>query len=136
MTHQIALARLMPHRPSGPSIGKAACQGNPAHTVPEIWEASHGTVTAFCDFAGTGWTFAGLARAFGQRNPGIKGYGVEPKGAAALAGVTVKCPAHRIQGGGYAMAELPLLAGTMVDGYLFTCRDIIAQPRERSSLRP
>ncbi|HEX4637444.1 MAG TPA: cysteine synthase family protein [Rhizomicrobium sp.] len=93
------------------------------HTGPEIWEASQGAVTAFCDFAGTGGTFAGLARALRQRNPAIRGYIVEPERAAALAGQTIQCAAHRIQGGGYAMAELPLLAGIAVDGFLTVTDD-------------
>lgn len=88
------------------------------HTGPEIWEASQGTVTAFCDFAGTGGTFAGLARAFRQRNSKVRGYLVEPKNAAALAGEPISNPAHRIQGGGYAMAHLPLLAGIAIDGFV------------------
>ena len=75
-------------------------------------------ITAFCDFAGTGGTFAGLARAFRQRDPNIKGYIVEPQSAAALAGGPIKNPSHRIQGGGYAMADLPLLAGIAVDGFV------------------
>ena len=88
------------------------------HTGPEIWEASQGAITSFCDFAGTGGTFAGLERAFRRRNPGIRGYVVEPEAAAALAGHPVQSPAHRIQGGGYAIAPLPLLAGCKVDGFL------------------
>jgi len=88
------------------------------HTGPEIWEASQGTITAFCDFVGTGGSFAGLARAFRQRNPKIKGYIVEPQSAAVLAGKAIENPAHRIQGGGYAMATLPLLAGIAIDGFV------------------
>jgi len=88
------------------------------HTGPEIWDASGGTITAFCDFVGTGGTFAGLARAFRQRNPAIRGYIVEPEQAAVLAGHRVQNQSHRIQGGGYAMAALPLLAGIGVDGFL------------------
>lgn len=87
-------------------------------TGPEIWEASGGAITAFCDFVGTGGTFAGLARAFRQRNPAIKAYVVEPQGAAALGQGIAPSPAHRIQGGGYAMAELPLLKDVTVDGFL------------------
>lgn len=34
---------------------------------------------------------------------------VEPAGAAVLAGGALTRPNHRIQGGGYAMPELPLL---------------------------
>ena len=43
---------------------------------------------------------------------------VEPAGAAILAGAPVSYPNHRIQGGGYAMADLPLLDPAHVDGYL------------------
>ena len=93
------------------------------HTGPEIWQASQGSVTAFCDFAGTGGTFAGLARAFRQRNPAIRGYIVEPERAAALAGRPVTCPGHPIQGGGYAMSELLLLSGIAVDGFLAVTDD-------------
>lgn len=93
------------------------------HTGPEIWDASQGSITAFCDFAGTGGTFAGLARAFRQRNPSIRGYVVEPQTAAALAGKPVQLGGHRIQGGGYAMAQLPLLAGVVVDGFLTVSDD-------------
>lgn len=93
------------------------------HTGPEIWEASQGSVTAFCDFTGTGGTFAGLARAFRQRNPRVRGYIVEPETAAALAGKPVPSGAHRIQGGGYAMTELPLLAGIAIDGFLTVSDD-------------
>src|SRR5262249_9185438 len=97
---------------------------------PEIWEASQGTVTAFCDFAGTGGTFAGLAKAFRQRNPAIRGYIVEPEGAPSLAGEPVTCSAHRIQGGGYSMTALPVLAGMAVDGFIrVTDEEAIAAAR-------
>jgi cysteine synthase A len=43
---------------------------------------------------------------------------VEPDGAAALAGQSIVSPRHRIQGGGYAMPHLPLLAECKVDGFL------------------
>lgn len=87
------------------------------HTGPEIWEASGGTITAFCDFVGTGGTFAGLARAFRKRNPKIRGYVVEPQGSAVVAGCSVTCPNHRIQGGGYAM-PLSLLDDAKPDGMI------------------
>jgi cysteine synthase A len=92
-------------------------------TGPEIWEASGGTVTAFCDFAGTGGTFAGLQRAFKARNPAIRGYLVEPAGAAVLAGQPPTRPAHRIQGGGYSMPDLALLKGLEPDGYVTVSDD-------------
>lgn len=68
------------------------------HTGPEILEQTGGSFDAFCDFAGTGGTFAGCAAAFRERNPAIRCCLVEPD-----------TPQHRIQGGGYAMAELPML---------------------------
>jgi cysteine synthase A len=91
-------------------------------TAPEIWEASNGTVTAFCDFVGTGGTFWGCAAYLIPKN--VKCIMVEPAGAAVLAGEEVTKPNHRIQGGGYVMKDLPALATkgtditTLIDGYL------------------
>ena len=59
-------------------------------------------IDAFCDFAGTGGTFAGCAAAFKEHNPAIRCYVVEPAGAAVLSGAALTDPGHRIQGGGYA----------------------------------
>jgi cysteine synthase A len=88
------------------------------HTGPEFLRQSGGQMDAFCDFAGTGGTFAGCAAAFKEYNPAIRCYLVEPAGAAVLAGEPVTYGSHRIQGGGYAMAHLPLLNPAHVDGYL------------------
>ncbi len=88
------------------------------HTAPEILRQSNASIDIFCDYAGTGSTFAGCAAAFKQRNPNILCYIVEPVGAAVLAGKPVTNPNHRIQGGGYSMAELPLLNHEHIDGYL------------------
>jgi cysteine synthase A len=88
------------------------------HTGPEFLRQSGGSIEAFCDFAGTGGTFAGCAAAFKAYNPSIRCYLVEPEGAAALAGQAVDYPNHRIQGGGYSMAHLPLLRPEHIDGYL------------------
>lgn len=88
------------------------------HTGPEIYDACGGTLTAFCDFVGTGGSFAGLSKAFKARNPSIKAYVVEPAGAAVLRGSAACDPNHRIQGGGYAMAELDLLKDAQIDGFL------------------
>jgi cysteine synthase A len=97
-------------------------------TAPEIWEASNGSVTAFCDFVGTGGTFGGCAAFFKPR--GVLCYVVEPVGAAVLAGQEVTNSNHRIQGGGYIMKELPAMNPTdsngeakkdesaLVDGYI------------------
>lgn len=86
-------------------------------TAPEIWEASGGSVTAFCDFVGTGGSFGGCASFFHQYS--VKCYIVEPAGAAVLAGHEVTRPNHRVQGGGYLMNDLPMIASqTLIDGYI------------------
>ena len=88
------------------------------HTGPEIYDACAGSLTAFCDFVGTGGSFAGLSKAFKARNPAIKAYVVEPAGAAVLQGERASRPNHRIQGGGYGIAELGLLKDIKIDGFL------------------
>lgn len=88
------------------------------HTGPEILRQSAGTITAFCDFAGSGGTFGGCAAALKGFDPAIRCYVVEPADAAVLAGEPVSNPNHRIQGGGYSMTDLPLLRRDLVDGYL------------------
>ncbi len=96
--------------------------GNPrAHedgTAAELWEQTGGDIDAFCEFVGTGGTFAGVSRFLKSKNPSIACYVVEPDGAAVLAGHPLADPAHRIQGGGYSMATLPLIDPALVDGYL------------------
>ena len=87
-------------------------------TAPEIWKQCDGSLTAFCDFAGSGGTFAGCTSFFKEKNPHIKCYLVEPDGAAALSGDVVATPDHPIQGGGYGMAELSQLDEVTPDGYL------------------
>jgi cysteine synthase A len=97
-------------------------EGNPRahilHTGPEIIRQANGAFDAFCDFAGTGGSFAGCAAAFKAHNPAIRCYVVEPSGAAVLQGKPVTNANHRIQGGGYSMAELPLVKAEHVDGYI------------------
>lgn len=92
-------------------------QAHYQHTAPEIMRQSGG-IDAFCDFIGSGGSFAGCARHFKEVDPAIKCYVVEPAGAAAFASEVVTRPNHRIQGGGYSMAELPLLDRDLVDGCL------------------
>ena len=92
-------------------------------TAPEIWEQCAGRLDAFCDFAGSGGTFAGCARFFREKNPDIRCYVIEPDGAAALSGKDVSAPDHPIQGGGYAMSELSQLDGSEPDGYLSVTSD-------------
>jgi cysteine synthase A len=91
------------------------------HTGPEMWLQSGGAIRAFCDFVGTGGTFAGCAAALKERDPSIRCFVVEPKGAAILAGEPVTSPAHRIQGGGYAISPLAMLRSVQIDGYLKVC---------------
>jgi len=88
------------------------------HTGPEILRQSGGAIDGFCDFAGTGGSFAGCAAAFKEYNPAIRCYLIEPAGAAVLSGEPLNYPNHRIQGGGYAMADLPQLRQEHIDGYL------------------
>lgn len=96
--------------------------GNPgAHermTGPELWEQSGGCIDAFCDFVGSGGTLAGTSRFLRSKNPAIKCYPIEPKGAAVIAGEDLVKPDHPIQGGGYAMVDLDFLRGLSWDGFL------------------
>ncbi|MHA6264212.1 PLP-dependent cysteine synthase family protein [Arenibacterium sp. CAU 1754] len=87
-------------------------------TGPELWRDSDETLTAFVDFVGSGGSYGGIVPYLKSQNPDLRGYVVEPEGAAILGGQTVSNPAHPIQGGGYAMADLTQLAGAPVDGYL------------------
>lgn len=88
------------------------------NTAQEIIRQTAGRFDAFCDFVGTGGSFAGCAAAFKEHDPSIRCFLVEPAGAAALAGQPVTRPGHRIQGGGYSMPHLPLLRPDLVDRYL------------------
>ncbi|MCX5971185.1 MAG: cysteine synthase family protein [Coprothermobacterota bacterium] len=88
------------------------------HTGPEFLQQSGGKIDAFCDFVGTGGSFAGCAAAFKEHDPSIRCFVVEPAGAAVLAGELVSYPNHRIQGGGYGMAHLPLLRPEQIDGFI------------------
>ena len=88
------------------------------HTGPEFLTQTAGNIDAFCDFAGTGGSFAGCAEAFKAHNRAIRCYLLEPAGAAVLAQHPITAPNHKIQGGGYAMSDLPLVDDNLVDGYL------------------
>lgn len=93
------------------------------HTGPEIIRQTGGKLDVFCDFAGSGGSFAGCAAAFKEYHPAIQCFLIEPKGAAALAGECITNPNHRIQGGGYSKSTLPLLDPTHIDGYLTVAED-------------
>lgn len=88
------------------------------HTGPELWSQTSGRIDAFCEFVGTGGTYAGVTLALKARRRSIACYVVEPAGAAVLAGKPLTDPNHRIQGGGYSMAEIPLLERVPIDGFL------------------
>ncbi|MEE4349333.1 MAG: cysteine synthase family protein [Pacificimonas sp.] len=87
-------------------------------TGPEIWEQSERAITAFCDFVGSGGTYAGVTRYLKQQRPDIACYLVEPEGAAVLSGERLRDPNHPIQGGGYSRRNLRFLDNVPVDGYL------------------
>jgi cysteine synthase len=88
------------------------------NTGPEIIRQAGGNIDVFCDFVGSGGSFAGVAKFLKEHNPATKCYVVEPQGAAALAGEPITQPNHRIQGGGYSMPELPLIDRTLIDGFM------------------
>lgn len=96
-------------------------QAHTAGTAAELWQQSGGTITAFCDFAGSGGTLGGVARALAPK--GVRAYAVEPAGAAVLAGAPASCAEHPIQGGGYAMPDLAHLAGAPLAGHLCVSGD-------------
>jgi cysteine synthase A len=79
------------------------------YTGEEIWTQSGGTADAFVDVVGTGGTFGGVMRCLRRHSPAMRGYVVEPAGAAVLAGRAVTNPSHVIQGAGYSKADLPLI---------------------------
>ena len=101
--------------------------GNPqAHfdtTAPELWSDSAQSLTAFVDFAGSAGTYAGTIRGLKAIDLKIRGYVLEPTGAAAISGNPVTQPDHPIQGGGYAMGDLSFMGDTPVDGYLTVSGD-------------
>ena len=99
-------------------VNPSAAAAHELHTGAEIWQQAEGGIDAFCDFVGTGGSYAGVTRALKSRDPSIRCYVVEPSGSAVLSGGDVTDPNHRIQGGGYSMPELPLLEDHLIDGYM------------------
>jgi cysteine synthase len=99
-------------------VRRAARSAHEEHTGPELWTQTDGGIDAFCEFVGSGGTYAGVTAALKARRPSIACYVVEPATAAILAGHAVTEPNHRIQGGGYSMADLEMLRDVPVDGYL------------------
>lgn len=104
------------------------------HTGEEMWEQSRGEVEVFVDFAGTAGSFTGVMRALRKHQPKVRGYLIEPLSAAPLAKLPVSNPSHRIQGGGYNMANLPLLDRAMVTDFV-TVDDNAAMEASRALAR-
>lgn len=104
-------------------------------TGAEIWEQTGGDLEVFCEFVGTGGTFAGVARHLKARDPSIACYVVEPEGAAALAGKEVVNPSHRIQGGGYAMSRLEGIDEGLADGMLEISDDAAMETSRRLAIQ-
>jgi cysteine synthase A len=88
------------------------------HTGPEFLRQTEGMIDAFCDFPGSGGTFAGCAASFKEYDPSIRCFIVEPDGAAVLGGEKVTHTRHRIQGGGYSMPRLSFIKPEYIDGFL------------------
>ncbi len=88
------------------------------YTGPEIWKQAGGKVDVFVDFVGSGGSFTGITRYLKRQNPKLRAYLLEPAGQAVLAGQAVSRLGHKIQGGGYSMADLPLLQRDLVTDYL------------------
>ena len=110
-------------------------QAHYLHTAREIMEQAGGKINAFCDFVGSGGTFAGCAAAFKEHDPGIECFVVEPAGCAVLAHKDTSQPNHKIQGGGYSMRNLSMLEPGKIDGYLsVTDEEAIAAARSLAKL--
>ena len=89
------------------------------NTGPEILRQSGRSIQAFCGLRGeAGARSPAVRRRSRKYDPEIQCYVVEPEGAAVIAGEEADCPGHRIQGGGYSMADLDCIDREHVDGYL------------------
>jgi cysteine synthase len=88
------------------------------HTGLEILRQAGCPISAFCDFVGSGGTFAGCAARLKEHDSCTQCFIVEPTGCAVLAGNPVSNPRHRIQGGGYSDASLEMIRRHDVDGYV------------------
>jgi len=88
------------------------------HTGPEIIAQAGTIIDGFCDFVGSGGTYAGVAAALKEHNENTQCFVVEPQSAAVLAGVKSTNPNHRIQGGGYSKTELHGMNREHIDGFI------------------
>ena len=62
------------------------CLAHERTTGPEIWQQAGGQIDIFLDFAETAGTWTGVMRTLKRMNPEVRGYLVEPREAAVLAG--------------------------------------------------
>jgi cysteine synthase A len=90
----------------------SSAQAHERTTGPELWRQSGEHIDVFVDFIGTAGSFAGIVRHLKQQRPTVRAYIVDPSS-----------PAHRIQGGGYEMDDLPLLDDALVDGRITVTDD-------------
>ncbi|HHO56145.1 MAG TPA: cysteine synthase family protein [Trueperaceae bacterium] len=88
------------------------------HTGPEFIKQANTKIDGYCDFVGSGGTFAGCSVALKEHNSETKCFVVEPESSAVLAGKAITNPSHRIQGGGYSMPNLHYLKNIEIDGYI------------------
>jgi cysteine synthase A len=88
------------------------------NTGREIIKQTHGEIDGFCDFVGSGGSFAGISKAFKEYKPAIQCFIIEPDTCSVLAGKKVNNPDHKIQGGGYSIKDLKYLRDLQVDGYI------------------
>lgn len=88
------------------------------HTAEEILNQVKEPIDGFCDFVGTGGSYAGISKKLRENYPEIKCYIVEPASCAVLSGQEISNSNHKIQGGGYSMTDIPFLRNTKVDGYI------------------
>lgn len=87
------------------------------YTGEEMWMQTNGEIDVFLDFAGSGGTFSGCAKALKKHKSEIRCYLVEPDSAPFFSNKIHTKSNHKIQGGGYSM-ELPLLDKSLVTDYL------------------
>ena len=87
-------------------------------TGREIIDQFEKRIDGFCDFVGSGGSFAGVSKALREDNPDVKCFIIEPSSAAVLAKREVTSPNHKIQGGGYSMPDLKYLQDIKIDGFL------------------